>query len=299
MLIDVHAHVGRIVRDRAEMLDAAAVVRNMDAWGIDMACVLCLSETPEAEYLECDTEDVIRECSHFPDRLAPFCLIDPRFGGNSPDMDFRYLLEEYAARGCKGMGEMLPKMAFDEPRCLNLFRQAGEFGMPVLFDMNDNEAHYGLRDAPGLPRLEAALRACPGTVFIGHGPTFWAEVSAGATQADRLSYPSGPVKPGGAVPRLMGQCANLWADLSAGSGYNAVTRDPAFGLEFLDRFQDKLLFGTDCCVRSATAEHTPIVTWFPSLLEGKRLTEAAWQKIAWRNAAGLLGIRVADSSFLR
>ena len=107
----------------------------------------------------------------------PFCLIDPRFGGNAPDMDFSYLLEEYVARGCKGMGEMLPKMAFDDPRCLNLFRQAGKFGLPIIFDMNDNPVYYGLRDDPGLPRLERALQECPETTLVGHGPTFWAEIS--------------------------------------------------------------------------------------------------------------------------
>lgn len=288
MLIDVHAHIGRILPDRKESLDATELVCKMDEWGIDRACVLGLSETPEAEYLESDTEDVLRECSHFPGRLIPFCLIDPRFGRNDPSMDFGYLLEEYAARGCRGMGEMLPKLPFDDPRCLNLFRQAGRFGMPVLFDMNDNPVYYGLRDDPGLPRLERALQECPHTILIGHGPTFWAEISGGVQGAERIGYPKGPVRPGGAVPRLMRAYPNLWADLSAGSGYNALTRDPAFGLEFLEEFQDRLMFGTDCCRRSDTAAQVPIVGFFRTLREERRLSEEAWEKIAWKNAARLL-----------
>ena len=38
---------------------------------------------------------------------------------------------------------------------------------------------------------------------------------------------------------------NIYGDLSAGSGANAISRDPAFGREFLIRRQDRLMFGTD------------------------------------------------------
>lgn len=290
MFIDVHAHIGRVKPDRKEFLDATELVRKMDAWGIDQACVLGLSETPEAEYLESDTEDVLRECAHFPGRLIPFCLIDPRFGRNDPTMDFSFLLDEYHARGCKGIGEMLPKLFFDDPRLLNLARQAAKYKMPILFDMKSIPTYYGLVDDPGLPRLEKALRACPETIFIGHGPSFWAEVSAGVPADQRWGYPKGPVQPGGAVPRLLAAYPNLWADISAGSGYNALARDPAFGLEFLDRFQDKLMFGTDACKRSDTADSVPIVKFFRQLREEQRLSESAWEKIAAGNARRLLGI---------
>ena len=290
MLIDVHLHIGRVVPDRREALDATDLVRKMDAWGIDKGCVLCLSEIPEATYLESDTEDVIREASHFPDRLIPFCLIDPRFSRNAHDTDFRWLLEEYVARGCRGMGEMLPKMDFDDPRCLNLFRQAGEFGLPIIFDMNDSPINYGLRDDYGLPKLERALQECPDTILVGHGPTFWAEISADVPGDNRAGYPDGPVKEGGAVPRLMAKYGNLWADLSAGSGYNGISRDPAFGDAFLAQFQDKLMFATDVCTRSATAENVPIVGYFQSLRDDGRISGAAAEKIAWKNATRLLNL---------
>jgi len=290
MLIDVHAHIGRLNPDRAQALDAIDLINKMDHWGVDRACVHCLSEHPEATYHECGTEDIIAACSKFPTRLIPFCLIDPRFGGNAPDMDFSYLLEEYVARGCKGMGEMLPKMQFDDPRCLNLFRQTGKFGLPIIFDMNDNPVHYGLRDEPDLPGLEKALQECPGTVLVGHGPTFWAEISGGVTVDQRCDYPGGPVEPGGAVPRLMEKYDNLWADLSAGSGYNGITRDEKFGLEFLDRFQDKLMFGTDHCSRMVFEPNAPIVDYMKRVREERLLSEEAWEKIASGNAIRLMGL---------
>ena len=48
---------------------------------------------------------------------------------------------------------------------------------------------------------------------------------------------------GGAVVRLMRQYPNLWADLSpaAGSGYNALARDPDYAVKFLHEFQDRLV----------------------------------------------------------
>jgi predicted TIM-barrel fold metal-dependent hydrolase len=295
MLIDVHGHIGRILPDRSEFIDVANLLAKMDAWGIDVTCVLALSEHPEGAYLESDTEDVLAACARYPDRLVPFCLIDPRFG-NREDMDFGRLLDEYIHRGCKGLGELLPKLDFDDPRCLNLYRQAGARGLPVLFDMQDRADGYGLRDDPGLPKLEHALRSCPRTVFIGHGPTFWAEISANVPAAQRVSYPKGPIVPGGAVPRLMRHYANLRADTSAGSGYNALTRDPAFGLEFLDEFQNQLLFGADSCRRSDLGGLYPNVAFIRDVRENGRLPEQALEKIAWRNAAELLGLKCPTSS---
>ena len=35
--------------------------------------------------------------------------------------------------------------------------------------------------------------------------------------------------------------------MSAGSGCNAITRDPEFGYAFIEEFQDRLFYGTDIC----------------------------------------------------
>jgi uncharacterized protein len=291
MLIDVHGHIGRVLPDRREFVDAINLVAKMDAWGIDKTCILALSEHPEGAYLEADTEDILAACARFPDRLIPFCLIDPRYG-NHPEMDFTPLLEEYVTRGARGLGELLPKMEFDDPRCLNLYRQAARLSLPVLFDMQDGVNGYGLRDSAGLPRLEHALQTCPETVFVGHGPTFWAEISAEVPADQRVSYPKGPVVRGGAVPRLMRAYPNLWADTSAGSGHNALSRDPSFGLEFMDEFQDRLMFGTDSCRRSDLASGVPNVGFHQRLRQERLLPAAALEKIDWRNAVRLLRLPI-------
>ncbi len=290
MLIDVHGHIGRVMPDRREFIDVTNIIAKMDAWGIDRTCVLPLSEHPEGAYLECNTQDVIRECSRYPDRLIPFCLIDPRYG-NSPEMDFTALFEEYVSRGCRGLGELLPKMYFDDPLCLNLYRQAGRFRLPVLFDMQDRPEGYGLRDDYGLPRLENALRECPDTVFIGHGPTFWAEISADVPTDNRCGYPEGTIKPVGAVPRLMRKYTNLCADTSAGSGYNALTRDPSFALKFLDEFQDRILFGVDSCRRSDINGMNRNVEWLRGLRLDKKLSITVLDKIEYKNSLRILNLK--------
>lgn len=94
----------------------------------------------------------------------------------------------------------------------------------------------------------------------------------------------------------MRQYANLWADTSATSGYNALTREPAFGLEFLDEFQDKLIFGTDSCLRTDVNLIYPIVSMMRELRETKKLSESALDKIAWKNCVRLLGLSLTTAS---
>jgi predicted TIM-barrel fold metal-dependent hydrolase len=44
---------------------------------------------------------------------------------------------------------------------------------------------------------------------------------------------------------MMRQYPNLYCDISAGSGWNALNRDHAFTREFLYEFQDRVLYGRD------------------------------------------------------
>jgi predicted TIM-barrel fold metal-dependent hydrolase len=96
------------------------------------------------------------------------------------------------------------------------------------------------------------------------------------------------------VSRLMREYPNLWADLSAGSGYNALTRDPSFGIEFLDEFQDKLMFGTDSCLRSDVKKVYPNVDFIRRIEEEKKISKDAVEKIKWKNAVELFKLKITD-----
>ena len=88
----------------------------------------------------------------------------------------------------------------------------------------------------------------------------------------------------------MEQYDNLWAVLSAGSGYNAITRDEQFGIAFLDRFQDRLMFGTDSCQRYVRQTELPNVQLMERLKQESLISEAAWDKIAFGNAVRLMDL---------
>ncbi len=244
--VDVHVHITQEWNQRGE-LTARSLIRWMDQKEIEQAWVLPLI-SPEAWFYPITTEFVLEQTKPFRDRLIPFCIIDPRtnvFGGKNHFLD---LLNRYKDAGARGFGEHKWGGAIDDPRNIELIQACGEVGLPVLFHL-DNIRNT---DQPGLPGLERLLQAAPEAKLIGHGPGWWASISAAATQKDLGGYPKGEVLPGGALDRLLGKYPNLYADLSAGSGHNAIKRDLKFGTEFLIRNADQVLFGTDYLAEKQT-----------------------------------------------
>ena len=82
------------------------------------------------------------------------------------------------------------------------------------------------------------------TTFIGHAPGFWRHIS-GDAGTDPKVYPDGPIISGGKLIALLDRFPNLWADLSAGSGLTAMRRNTDHSLRFIERYQDRLLYGRD------------------------------------------------------
>jgi len=288
-MIDFHTHIGRLGTDPRMTQDPADLVRKMDAAGIDMSVVLPLHDSPSGWYLGCTTEDIVRECSAFPDRLIPFMQLDPRFGDNSPNCDFHAIFAEYKARGCRGVGEVIANLHFDDPLVINFMRQCGDLDLPVVL----HAAHqiggtYGLVDDNGLPRFEKLLQECPETVFCAHGPAWWSEMGADVDEATRGGYPKEPITKPGRVAELLDTYPNLYGDLSAGSGHNALLRSAEYGYEFLERFQEQLLFATDILRYSMDQSNVGIIPYFRRLLEEGCISEQAQQKISHGNAARLL-----------
>lgn len=274
--IDIHAHSGRLLY-HLPFLEIEALIAILDREGIDQACLMAVENPEECDYFF-TTEQVLAACSRYPDRLIPFCSVDPRH--RYPE-SFNPLpvIREYVDRGCRGFGEVLAGVPVDHPGLQKIYAACGELGIPVLLHSD----HLICSDDPGEPRLERMLQAYPETVFIGHSTRFWAELSQHPDlDPIRLAqYPSGPVTPTGATDRLLGQYPNLYGDLSAGSGYTAITRDPAFGLDFLERRQDKLLFGTDVLKPDQQLPMLPF-------LRTCAISAAALEKILHTNAEKLL-----------
>ncbi len=246
--------------------------------------VLCNAE----EYVPQSVGEVIDIANASGGRYVPFCNLDPRAMNNTPNSHLEYLLDHFKSLGCKGVGEVLPRMAFDDPKMMNLYRAAESVGLPLLFDMNSSpKCSYGLFDEPGLVRLRRALEAYPDLVFIGHGPGFWAEFGTLRAPEDRYGYPKYPIDGEGMIPKLMREYPNLWVDLSAGSGLIAVNRDLEYTQKFFEEFSDRILYGTDICF----ADDEPGQSAFMNnMLDSGRITERVYDMIARENAQRLLNI---------
>jgi predicted TIM-barrel fold metal-dependent hydrolase len=97
----------------------------------------------------------------------------------------------------------------------------------------------------GFERFDRMLAKYPRVNFLGHAQTWWANIDKNHADQSVL-YPKGPVTRGGLTDRYLSDFANMFGDLSAGSGLNALTRDEEFTRDFLTRHQNKLLYGSDC-----------------------------------------------------
>jgi predicted TIM-barrel fold metal-dependent hydrolase len=237
--VDVHTHLGSVWNNRLN-LTATDLLRWMDAADIAQAFVLPLV-SPESSSYPITPDFVLAQTEPHRDRLIPFCTVDPRTSYNNGHKGLVEMLKRYVDAGARGFGEHKPGVPIDDDGNLKLYAACMELGLPILFHL-DNERNM---DKPGLPGLKRVLTEFPGIPFIGHGPGFWASISGDATQSSLGNYPRGPVAPGGALDALMDEHKNLYGDLSAGSGAQAISRDPAFGREFLIRRADRLMFGTD------------------------------------------------------
>ncbi|HPS89577.1 MAG TPA: amidohydrolase family protein [Methanosarcina vacuolata] len=302
MFIDIHSHAYRIpVHFISECFcTIEELIARYDEMGVEKCCILPVVN-PEI-YFPQTNEDILDMAEKYPDRVIPFCNVDPRAITNSPYSDFTPVLQYYKERGCKGVGEVMPNLDFDDPMVQNLFAAAEKVGLPVTTDGSDLHTHdFGLYDDPGLPRLEHTLQKFPELRMFGHGPIFWSEIAKLETvgsrgfvfdndphghQVGRL--PQSKVTEEGVVPKLFRLYPNLLGDLSDRTCYNAFARDEEYGSKFMMEFQDRLFFGTDMLGPDMPCELPDLLIRWKN--EGK-LSEDAFYKIAKGNACKLLGIK--------
>lgn len=272
-IVDAHTHIGQ-VRYTERPLEAQDLVAYMDEYGVDQSVLLPL-ESPEGTGYYLTTNEVLDAAEEYPERIIPFCSVDPRM---LLDEDgFRTVIERYVDRGARGFGELKAGVPIDDERMQLLYEICADKGLPVLFHLDDKCC----TDDRGLPDLERMLQSYPEVPFIMHAHGWWAHISAGVQAADMGTYPSDPVEPGGRCDELLGTYDNLYADISMGSGFNAITRDVAYSQKFLERHHEKLLFGTDFLY---AGQNLPQFAFFDEF----DLPEDAWKNICHRNVERLL-----------
>ncbi|MDG1892231.1 MAG: amidohydrolase family protein [Verrucomicrobiota bacterium] len=161
------------------------------------------------------------------------------FANEVPDLALaKETLESYLALGAVGIGEQKFELECDARPLEMVAALAADHGVPVLIHFQHNAYNTSLE------RFHTMLEKFPHTNFIGHAQTWWGNIDRKHSQS--VMYPVGPVTPGGLTDRLLADYPNMYGDLSAGSGLNALLRDEVHARGFLERHQDKLLYGSDC-----------------------------------------------------
>ena len=265
-VLDVHLHPRR---DQDSELD------HLSGSGVSKAVLL--TGLPAEEH----AKDLVAK---YPDRFTRFT------GGavTAPDAVERFRAS--LKGGAIGLGEMKNPVQVDGPEMRRIYDLAAERHVPVLIHFEEGNFNSGIHRLPDL------LKTYRNTEFIGHGQSWWANISADVQ--NEAGYPQGPVKKGGLIDKLLADYPNMYCDLSANSGRNALTRDPDFAAAFLDRHKAKLMFGSDCMCRDGrgAGQQQKIVAGKciarETLTALQRLASPdLFRRIAWDNGTKLLKIR--------
>ena len=267
-MIDVHSHLEQTLE---------RFVAHMDWLGVDKAWALSLEE-PKLKEFSCPTYKAIEAAQAYPDRIIPFCHVNVRADNAGK------LIEQYARAGCKGFGEHKMHIAIDDPVMDRIYAICNELEWPFLYHFQENGQNGGY--SWGIKKFAKIIEKYPKIKFIGHAGSWWDYISADATGED-TAPPRGKIKPGGLIDSLLANYANVYADFSAGSGYNALTRDVDFMREFVVRHRKKLMFGSDCPCHSDGHERC----YGKDVLSGIKAVvnnEGILQDILNNNAEGLI-----------
>ncbi len=272
-VVDCHHHLRR---------DPASNIAHLDGAGMSNAMAL-------ARYNSAELMSTLR--SQYPGRfLGWFASADI----TKPEAEQQ--LKDAVKSGAIGLGELKNHVEAAGPELRRMYSLAAELGVPILVHFQEvphtpTEGTF----ATGVKNFEAILKAYPKTRFIGHADAFWANISADYANQD--AYPRTKIKKGGITDKLLSDYPNLYGDLAANSGNNAITRDPEFTPDFLKRHENKLIFGSDC---SCTDGHGGGISQGgnpgASRLAGKCVARetltalkqyaspAAFRKFVWENA---------------
>ncbi len=150
----------------------------------------------------------------------------------------RTTIGAFLKRGAIGIGEQKFGVDCDSAEFRGLCELAEQRSVPILCHFQHATYNHHFE------RFDKVLEKFPKVRFIGHAQTMWAHIDAKCDP--KILYPTGKVSPGGLTDRYLGDYPNFFADMSAGSGLNALLRDEEHTRGFLERHRNKILFGSDC-----------------------------------------------------
>ena len=282
-----------------------ANIAHLDGSGIAEALLLTfLQHTP--------VDDVKTLQAKYPGRFPDFAA-----STDVTKSDIDKLLTDAVKAGAAAFGEIKYHVAADGPEMRRMYALAAELNVPILIHFQDvpDKLPPAIRATipawraslseggfnTGFKRFDVILKGFPKTRFVGHANAFWANISA--DYANQENYPSGPIVRGGITDRWLSDYPNLFGDLSANSGNNALTRDPSFTGDFLKRHADKLIFGSDCACTDGRGGMPPGQPQ-AGRLAGKCIaretltvlkqstTPDVFRKLTWENGHRVYGLKI-------
>lgn len=275
-VIDAHVHFGDCFSSRNITEE---IIENLNNYMTDAnICKCVLLSNSQDGNIYGNNEMVHMLYKLFPDKFAWMCNID-----RCAKSKIYEQIEFFKLQGACGVGELMLNKRFDDPFYESLFDSAQKLDMPVVFHMSPCEDFlYGIIDEPGLPLLEEALCKFSKLKFVGHGQVFWHEISGDASvlPENRNQWGTGKVLLGGRLIYLLDNYKNLYCDLSANSGGCAIMRDSQFGLKFIEKYSDRLLFGSDV---TGDGQRYPLLEWLIKMKQRCLIREDVFNKICFEN----------------
>lgn len=277
-VIDIHLHWRQDLR-----MDADANIVHMDGSGVTRAVLLTDVKAKES---------AMAKVAKYPKRFIWSVSADI----TKPDAE--KVFTAAVKDGARAFGEIKFHVAADGAELRRMYSLAAELKVPILIHFAEAEQFPGEGTfSTGFKQFAKVLKEFPKTNFVGHADAFWANISADYN--NDIPYPAGRIQPGGVTDKLLSDYPNLYADMSANSGNNALSRDPEFTKAFLVRHQDKLMFGCDCpCTdgRGGGTENSKrrlagkcVARETLSILS-KQASAKVFRKVAWENALKLYKI---------
>jgi uncharacterized protein len=267
LIIDIHQHTNYAGRTNEEL------IAHQKAMGVTRTVLL-----PAGRYFGLDAQCGPNQTVVDLARQHPKSFV--YFANEVADLPgARDVIERFLRRGAIGIGEQKFRVACDSCYIESLAELAQEFGVPMLLHFQHDRYNTGIEN------FHRTLEKFPKVNFIGHAQTWWANVDKNHNQP--VLYPKTKVTPGGITDRLVSDYPNMFGDMSAGSGLNFQTRDEEHARWFIERHQDKLLFGSDCDDRVGSGpkcEGAQILAGIRRLAPNK----AAERKILYENAKRVL-----------
>ena len=291
--IDVHAHVKDVaninfkINDKVVYPNIDELLKLYDSLHIEIGILLPVI-SPEGQTTLITNEEACMIAQKHPNRFKWVCNVDPRMGSNSSNTDFSEILDYYKAMGAIGVGEVTCNLGVDDSLVDNFFYHCELAKMPVTIHFSNKLGNtYGLVDKSGLPKLEQTLSKYPNLIIIGHAQAFWREITDSVNENEE--YPSGRICRDGAIQRLLRNYKNLYCDLSARSGSNALLRDTDYAYIFLEEFQDRIMLGLDVCDINDPI-YTEKIIFLDNALLNNKISKTTYDKICYFNARKLYGI---------